>query len=69
MVRESCTTTKQYKIDQRNTYYCAKRRCILIRRLHLDIKELKIITKSDVPEDIKMGIEAEFGVKLGEHKE
>ena len=62
-------TTKQYKISQRNTYYCAKRRCILIRRPHLDIKEIKIITKSDVPEDIKMGIETEFGVKLVEHKE
>ena len=63
------TTTKQYKIGQRNTYYCAKRRCILIRRPHLDIKEIKIITKSDVPEDIKMGIETGFGVKLVEHKE
>ena len=63
------TTTKQNKIGQRNTYYCAKRRCILIRRPHLDIKEIKIITKSDVPEDIKMGIETEFGVKLVEHKE
>ena len=63
------TTTKQHKIGQRNTYYCAKRRYILIRRPHLDIKEIKIITKSDVPEDIKMGIETEFGVKLVEHKE
>ena len=63
------TTTKQYKIGQKNTYYCAKRRCTLIRRPHSDIKEIKIITKSDVPEDIKMGIETEFGVKLVEHKE
>ena len=63
------TTTKQYKIDQRNTYYCAKRRCILIRRPHLDIKKIKIITKSDVPEDMKMGIETEFGVTLVEHKD
>ena len=60
------TTTKQYKIGQKNTYYCAKRRCILIRRSHLDIKEIKIITKS---ENIKMGIETKFGVKLVEHKE
>ena len=43
--------------------------CILIRRPHLDIKGIKIITKSDVPEYIKMGIETEFGVKLVEHKE
>ena len=42
---------------------------MLIRRPHLDIKEIKIITKSDVPEDIKMGIKTEFGVKLVEHKE
>ena len=55
------TTTKQYKIGQKNTHYCAKRRCILIRRSHLGIKEIKIITKS---EDIKMGIESKFGVKL-----
>ena len=60
------TTTKQYKIGQRNTYCCAKKRCILIRRSHLGTKETKIITKS---EDIKMGIETEFGVKLFEHKE
>ena len=50
-------------------YYCAKRRCILIRRPYLDIKEKKIITKSDVREEIKMGIKTEFGVKLLEHKE
>ena len=60
------TTTKQYKIGQKNTYYCAKRGCILIRRSHLDIKEIKIITKS---ENINMGIETEFGVKRVEHKE
>ena len=63
------TTTKQYKIGQRNTYYCAKRRCILIRRPNLEVKEIKIITKSDVLEDIKMESETEFGVKLVEHKE
>ena len=50
-------------------YYCAKKRYILIRRPHLDIKEVKIITKSDVPEDIKVGIEPEFGVKLIKHKQ
>ena len=44
----------------------SKRRCILNRRSHLDIKRIKIITK---PEDIKIGIETEFGVKLVEHKE
>ena len=63
------TTTKQYKIGQRNTYYWAKKRYILSRRPHLDIKEVKILTKSDVPEDIKMGIKPEFGVKVVEHKE
>ena len=60
------TTTKQYRIGQKNTYCYAKRGCILIRRSHLDIKEIKIITKS---ENIKMGIETKFGVKLVEHKE
>ena len=45
------TATNQHKTDQRNTYYCAKKTCILIRRQHLDMKEVKIITKSDVPED------------------
>ena len=44
----------------------SKRRCILNRRSHLHIKRIKIITK---PEDIKIGIETEFGVKLVEHKE
>ena len=34
---------------------------MLIRRSRLDIKEIKIITKS---EDIKMGIESEFRAKL-----
>ena len=60
------TTTKQYKIGQKDTYYCAKRWCILICRSHLDIKEIKTINKS---ENIKIGIETEFGVKLVEHKE
>ena len=59
------TTTKQYKIGQKNTHYCAKMRCILIRRSHLSIKQIKIITKS---EDIKMWIGIinikKFGVKL-----
>ena len=32
-------------------------------------KKIKIITKSDLPEDMKMGIETEFGVTLVEHKE
>ena len=59
----------QYAVGQRNTYYCAKKRYILIRRPHLDIKEVKVVTKFDVPEDIKMGIEPEFGVKLIKHKE
>ena len=34
-----------------------------------DMKEMKIITKSDVLEDIMMTIETEFGGKLVEHKE
>ena len=42
---------------------------ILSHRSNLDIKEVKILTKSDVSKDIKMGIETEFGVKLVEHKE
>ena len=50
-------------------YYCAKKRCILSCRPYLDIKEVKILTKSNAPENIKMGIETEFGVKVLEHKE
>ena len=30
----------------------------------LNIKEIKILTKSDFPEDIKIGIKTEFGVKV-----
>ena len=47
----------------------SKKRCILSRRPHLDIKEVKILTESDVLEDIKMGIETGFEVKIVEHKE
>ena len=67
--RRVTTTTKQYKIGQRSTYYWAKKRCILSRRPHLNIKEVKTLTKSDVPEDNKMGIKREFEVKGVEHKE
>ena len=42
-------------IGQRNNYYWSKKRYILSRRPHLDIKEVKIFIKSDVPEDIKRG--------------
>ena len=42
---------------------------MLSRRPHSDIREVKILTKFDVPEDIKMGIETELGVKVVEHKE
>ena len=56
------STTNQYKIGQNNTYYYAKRRCILSSRPQLDIKKIKIITKPDVWVDIKMGIKTEFGV-------
>ena len=63
------STTKQYKIGQRNTYCWAKKKCILSRRPHLDIKEVKILTKSDIPEEIKMGSKTDFGVKVVEHKE
>ena len=63
------TTTKQYKIGQKGTYYWAKKRCIPSRRPHLDIKEVKILIKSDVPEDTDIGIKTEFGVKVAEHKE
>ena len=69
MVTKSWATTKKYKIGQRNKYYCAKKGCILICKPHLDIKEVKIITQSDFLEDIKIGIETEFGVELVEHKE
>ena len=67
--RKAINTTKENKIIQRNTYYQAKKRCILSRRSHLGIKEVKILTKSDAPEDIKMGVKTEFGVKVVEHKE
>ena len=63
------TITKQYKIGQRNTYNWAKKGCILSRGPHLDIKEAEILTKSDVPQDIKMRIKTKFGVKVVEHKE
>ena len=46
-----------------------KKRCILSRRPHLDIKEVKILTESDVLEEIKVGIETGFEVKIVEHKE
>ena len=46
-----------------------KKRCILSRRPHLDIKQVKILTESDVPEEIKIGIETGFEVKFVEHKE
>ena len=62
-------TTKKDKIGQRNTYYQAKKRSILSRRPYLNIKEIKILTKSDVPEHIKIGIKTEFEVKVVEHKE
>ena len=42
---------------------------MLSRRPHLDIKEVKILTKSDIPEDIKMGIKIELEVRVFEHKE
>ena len=51
------STTKQYKIGYKITYYCAKKRFILSRTPHLDKKKVKILTESDVPVDIKMGIE------------
>ena len=42
---------------------------MLSRKPYLDIKEVKILTKSDVPEDIKMVIKIEFEVKVVENKE
>ena len=33
------------------------------------MKKIKILTKSDFPEDIKVRIKTEFGVKIVEHKE
>ena len=63
------TSTKQYKIDRRNSHYRAKKSCMLSRKPYLDIKEVKILTKSDVPEDIKMVIKIEFEVKVVENKE
>ena len=42
---------------------------ILSCRPQLNIKEIKILTKSDFPEDKKKGIKTEFGVKVVEHKE
>ena len=60
------TTTKLCEIGQRNTYYWAKKRCILSRRPHL---HHITFTKSDASEDIKMGIKTEFGAKVVEHEE
>ena len=42
---------------------------MLSRIPNLDIKEVKILPKSDASEIIKMGIKTEFGVKVVEHKE
>ena len=67
--RKVTVTIKQCKIARRNTYYCAKKEMHTCRRPHLDIKEVKILTESDVLEDIKMGIETGFEVKIVEHKE
>lgn len=59
------STNKQYKIGQRNAYYCAKSWCSLSLRPYLDM-----LTKTDVPEDIKIGMETEFvdEHKVAEHK-
>ena len=53
-------TNKQYKIEQNNTYYFAKERCLLSRRPHLDIKEVEILTQFDLTDDIKIVIETKF---------
>lgn len=56
--RKVTATNKQNKIGQMNTNYCAKKQTILIYML----------AKSNIPEDIKMEIEAEFEVNVVEHK-
>ena len=61
------TNTKHYKIGERNTYQWTKKRCLLSCRPQLNIKDIKILTKSDFPEDMKIGIKTEFGVKVLEH--
>ena len=51
-----------------NTYYCTKKRCTRSPEKHLDIRKVKILTKSNVSEENKVGIETEFGVKFVEHE-
>lgn len=61
------TTDNQCKIGRKKTYSCAKKRYLLSRRPYLDVKEVEILTQSDVPED--MEIETKVRVKVVELKE
>ena len=69
MVRKSYNHHQTMQNRSKEHLLLAKKRCILSRRPHLDIKEVKILTKSDVPEDNDMGIKTEFRVKVVEQKE
>ena len=64
-IRPPINNTKQAK----RTRETVQKRLDLRLRTHLDIIEVNILIKSDVSEDIKMGIGTEFGVKAVEHKE
>ena len=61
-------TNKQYKISKRNTYYCAKNKCLFSRRPYLDLKEVKILKESDVLENIIKGIMTRFEIKAVKHE-
>ena len=45
-----------------------KKRCLLSRRRHLDVKTVESLNKFDVLEDIKKRIITGFGIKAVEHK-
>ena len=57
---KSKATNKQYKIGQRNTYYCAKKNAYSVTDL--------ILSKSDFLEDIMKRIITDFSKKIVEQK-
>ena len=62
------TTNKQYKVNQRNTYCCAKKK-VFTRSQTIITRKVEIQIKSDNRGGIKMGIETDFGIKVIEYKE
>ena len=69
MYGKGTVTNKQYKIDQKKTFYYAKKRCLLSGRPYLEAKEVEILNESDILKNIKKGIITGFGIKAVEHRE